>query len=154
MDSLNIGSGHVFVVMKYCHCNEHWEFKLLFVGNLSVFRNCYRVPSVPRGPWVWIFQFLAALNFDIDSEPSTHGQMTAVFCCRTTCVWTKRSFDLIVCTSQWYSLHSVLGLHTLLSMGITLKFPLDKLICSKIKFNFPLSLYLPGKWLPDEIYLS
>ena len=28
MDSLNIGSGHVFVVMKYCHINKLHAYRL------------------------------------------------------------------------------------------------------------------------------
>ena len=52
------------------------------------------------------------------------------------------------------SLRSVLGLHTLLSMGTTIDLLHVTLSCSELNFNFPLILDPPDKGLPDGVSLD
>ena len=101
-----------------------------------------------------VFQLLVALYLDLESKPSTHGEMTAVIRYHTTFFVNNK--DLLILSfalDNDIPLRSVLGLLTLLFMCDTLNLTLNKLICSELNFTFPLLLYPPGKGLPDGVSL-
>ena len=99
-----------------------------------------------------VVQLLAVLDLNLGQLPNNHVQMTAIIRYHTPyLVDNKDPLVLSFALGHDMSLRSVLGLSTLLSLGVTIDLSRGTLSYSELNFNFPLVLDPHGKGIPDGV---
>ena len=100
-----------------------------------------------------VVQLIAALNLDTDQQSISHSEMTAIIRYRTPyLVYNRDILFIYFALGNNSSLHCVLQLPTLLTLGGSTDLVKGEILYSEINRNFPLTLDSPSKGLSKRIH--